>query len=203
MSRRARRAFLRALVFGIIGGGTALWAAAGHPASHFAYAGTPVAARPVIPLSLPDDRGGRFDLSRHSGQVVLVYFGYTHCPDICPTTLGRITDTMRDLGPDARRVLAVFVTLDPARDTAPVLRAYLANFDPPPLGLTADPAATATAARDWGVAWRFADGGRYIDHTSVVILVGPDGHVRLRYGFSQLQDSRILATDIRHLLHDG
>jgi len=203
MSRPARRAFLRALALGIIGGGTALWAAAGHRAGRFAYAGTPVAARPVIALSLPDDRGGRFDLSRHSGQVVLVYFGYTHCPDTCPTTLGRIADTMHDLGPDARRVLAVFVTLDPARDTAPVLRTYLANFDPPPLGLTADPAAIASAATDWGVAWRFADGGRYIDHTSVVIVVGPDGHVRLRYGFSQLHDGSILAADIRHLLREG
>jgi len=181
----------------------ALWVTAGHRAGRFAYAGTPVAARPVVPLSLADDRGGRFDLSRHRGQVVLVYFGYTHCPDVCPTTLSKIADAMRDLGPDVRRVLAVFVTLDPARDTAPALRAYLANFHPPPLGLTADPAATAAAATDWGITWRVADGGRNIDHTSVVIVVGPDGRVRLRYGFSQVRDGRILATDIRHLLREG
>jgi len=185
------------------GGGLALWAMAGHRTGRFAYAGMPVAARPAIPLSLPDDQGGHFDLSRHRGQVVLVYFGYTHCPDVCPTTLSKIADAMRDLGPDAQRVLSVFVTLDPANDTPAVLRAFLANFHPPPLGLTADPATTAAAATDWGITCRFADGGRYIDHTSVVSVVGPGGRVRLRYGFSQLQDGSILAADIRHLLREG
>ena len=194
---------LRYLPLGITGGGIALWATAGHRAGHFAYAGTPVAERPVVPLSLPDDRGGRFDLSRHHGRVVLVYFGYTHCPDVCPATLSRIADAMRDLGPDAWRALSVFVTLDPARDTPAVLRAFLANFHPPPLGLTGDPGATAAAATDWGITWRFAAGDRYLDHTSVVIVVGPDGRVRLRYGFSQLRDGRILATDILHLLREG
>jgi protein SCO1 len=180
MPRPGRPTILRGLILGIAGAGAALWAAAAHRQARFAYTGTPVAGRHIIPLSLPDDEGARFDLARHRGQVVLVYFGYTHCPDVCPTTLSVIADAMRDLGPEARRVLPVFVTLDQARDTASALRAYLANFDPAPLGLTADPAATAAAAKDWGVVWRFVDGGAYIDHTSVITVVGPDGRVRLR-----------------------
>ncbi|HVY16178.1 MAG TPA: SCO family protein [Rhodopila sp.] len=198
-----RRAILRGLALGVVGGGAALWIAAGRKATRFAYAGTPDTRQPVIPLALPDDQGGQFDLSRHRGQVVMIYFGYTHCPDVCPTTLGVMADAMRDLGPDAPRVLPVFVTLDPKRDTAAALHVYLANFDPPPLGLSAGPAATAAAAKDWDIAWRFADGGAFIDHSSVVTVVGPDGRVRLRYGFSQLQDGRVLANDLRHLLCEG
>lgn len=196
-----RRVMLRVLVLGGAAG-TVIWIA-GRKVTRFAYAGTPVATRPVIPLSLPDDEGSRFDLSHRRGEVVLVYFGYTHCPDVCPTILGLIADALQELGPDSRRVLPVFVTLDPRRDTAPILREYLANFAPPPLGLTADPGAIAAAARDWGISWRPAEGGAYIDHSAVVTAVGPDGRVRLRYGFSQLQNRHAVANDLRHLLHDG
>jgi protein SCO1/2 len=186
----------------VIAGGAALWATR-RGAPHYPYTGTPVAAGPVIPLALPDDQGGHFDLSQHRGNVVLIYFGYTHCPDVCPTTLAMISATMAQLGLEARRVLPVFVTLDPGRDTAPMLRDYLANFEPPLLGLTADQAAIAAAARDWSITWRIAEGGAYIDHSSVVTAVGPDGRVRLRYGFSQLEDTQAVAQDIEHLLHDG
>jgi protein SCO1/2 len=153
-------------------------------------------------LVLPNDRGGTFDLAAHRGEIVLVYFGYTHCPDVCPATLNLLDAVSEHLGADRRRVEQVFVTLDPRRDTPELLRAYLSNFDPAPVGLTGSPEAVAAAARAWGVTWRRAEGGAYIDHTSVVAVVGPDGRERLRYGFSQLGNSAAVARDLRHILHE-
>ena len=196
-ARLPRRIVLRGAVLAAVAGAGA-WGALRGP--RFAYAGTPVPGQPVIPLDLPDDTGGRFDLAAHRGGVVLVYFGYTHCPDVCPTTLVLIGNALRAMGKSARHVLPVFVTLDPGRDTPAVLAAYLGAFTPPPLGLTAPADAIAAAARAWDVHWRFTDGGQFIDHSSVVSAVGPDGHVRLRYGFSQMQDSHRVASDLRHLL---
>jgi protein SCO1/2 len=200
-----RRMLLRAGVLASAAG-IALWGF-GRSAHTYAYRGTPTAPRPAPPLALADDAGGLFDLSQHRGEVVLVYFGYTHCPDVCPTTLGMMAAALTRLGSDARRVQSVFVTLDPRRDTASELREYLANFTtnsaPTPIGLTSSSAAIASTARDWGVTWRPAEGGAFIDHTSVVIAVGPDGRLRLRYSFSQIGDTAAVARDLAHLLHDA
>jgi protein SCO1/2 len=111
------------------------------------------------------------------------------------------------LGGDAGRVQSVFVTLDARRDTASALHEYLANFTtdgaPTPIGLTGSPAAIAAAARHWGVTWRPAEAGAFIDHTSVVAAVAPDGRLRLRYSFSQIGDAGAVARDLVRLLHDG
>ena len=122
---------------------------------------------------LPNDRGGTFDLAAHRGEIVLVYFGYTHCPDVCPETLNRLDAVWEHLGPDRHRVEEVFVTLDPRRDTPELLRAYLSYFDPAPVGLTGSPEAVAAAARAWGVTWRPVKGGAFIDHTSLVAVSVP------------------------------
>jgi protein SCO1 len=200
-----RRMLLRAGVLASAAG-IALWGF-GRSAHTYAYTGTPTALRPAPPLALADDAGGLFDLSQHRGEVVLVYFGYTHCPDVCPTTLIRMAAALTRLGGDAQRVQSVFVTLDPRRDTTSALREYLANFTtngaPAPIGLTGSPAAIAAAARDWGVTWRPAEGGAFIDHTSVIAAVAPDGQLRLRYSFSQIGDAGAVARDLAHLLHDG
>lgn len=168
----------------------------------FSYIGTPVRPDTTPSLVLPDDRGGTFDLAAHRGEIVLVYFGYTHCPDVCPETLNRLDAVSEHLGPDRHRVEQVFVTLDPRRDTPELLRAYLSYFDPAPIGLTGSPEAVAAAARAWGVTWRPAKGGAFIDHTSLVAVIGPDGRERLRYGFSQLGDPAAVARDLRHILHE-
>lgn len=167
------------------------------------YVGTRVRSGTAPRLILPDDQGGTFDLSAHHGGVVLVYFGYTHCPDVCPATLALMDAAVHSLGIDARRVQQVFVTLDPARNTADTLRTYLSNFDPAPIGLIGSPIAIADAARAWSVTWRPAVGGAFIDHTSVVAVIGPDGTERLRYGFSQLQKPASVGSDLRHILHEG
>ena len=169
----------------------------------FSYVGTRVGVGMAPSLVLPNDQGGTFDLAAHRGGIVLVYFGYTHCPDVCPATLNLLDAVSKRLGGDRRRVEQVFVTLDPRRDTPEMLRAYLSNFDPVPVGLTGSPEAVAAAARAWGVTWRPAECGAFIDHTSLVAVVGPDGRERLRYGFSQLGDPAAVARDLRHILHEG
>ena len=168
----------------------------------FSYVGTQVRSGTAPLLVLPNDRGGTFDLAAHRGGIVLVYFGYTHCPDVCPATLNRLDAVSELLGEDRRRVEQVFVTLDPRRDTPELLRAYLSNFDPVPIGLTGSPEAVAATAGGWGVTWRPAKGGAYIDHTSLVVVVGPDGRERLRYGFSQLGNPAAVARDLSHILHE-
>jgi protein SCO1/2 len=169
----------------------------------FSYVGTPVRSDPAPSLVLPDDEGRIFDLAKHRDRIVLVYFGYTHCPDVCPATLNLLDAISERLGADRRRVEEVFVTLDPGRDRAEFLRAYLSHFNPVPIGLTGSPEAVAAAAGAWGVTWRRARGGVFIDHTSFVNLVAPDGRERLRYGFSQLEDPAAVVRDIRHILHEN
>ncbi len=167
--------------------------------------GTAVAGAPRLALALPGADGHAFDLAAERGRVVLVYFGYTHCPDVCPSTLTDLGAVVARLRADAGRVRVVFVTLDPGRDTAPVLRDYLASFDPdgaaPFVGLVGGPDELVRAARAWGVTWRGAEGGAYLDHTSVVTAVGPDGRARLRYGYAQSADPVALARDVEGLLH--
>ncbi|WP_242539993.1 SCO family protein [Trinickia mobilis] len=165
------------------------------------FEGTPVAARRAPELALPDDDGRAFTLPSLRGRAVLVYFGYTHCPDVCPTTLAALHPIFDQLGAQAAHVQVLFVTLDPQRDTPALLQAYLAAFTPTPLGLTGTPKQVAEAARAWGIHWRSAETGRFIDHTSVVTLVDPEGRIRVRYGYAQLADPRAMAHDILRVLH--
>ncbi len=162
--------------------------------------GTPLGGRPAPSLDLKDERGGEFHLATLRGRAVLVYFGYTHCTDVCPATLAALHRVVMRLGPDARRVSIVFVTLDPDRDTGAALRSYLAAFHPTPVGLTGGREQIATAARSWGVNWTVAEQGAYMDHDSFIALVDPAGRLRTRYGFSQLGRQDEIARDIGAVL---
>lgn len=171
-----------------------------HLGDAYGYVGTPVPVRPAPALQLTDDQGQAFDLAQLRGRAVLVYFGYTHCPDVCPTTLTALGPVFQALGPDRRRATLVFVTLDPRRDGPAALHAYLSGFEPTPIGLTGPVSAIATAAGSWGVSWQPAQGGAYVDHASVVTLVDPQGRRRARYGLPQIGDPAAVARDIRHVL---
>ncbi len=166
-------------------------------------AGSAVADRRAPALHLTDDTGRIFNLADQRGRVVLVYFGYTTCPDICPTTLGAMQAVWQRLGAEQDRFRLVFVTLDAEHDTAPVLHEYLANFAPPPTGLTGSAAELAGAAKAWGIEWHRAADPRFIDHNSVVQVVGPDGGMTLRFGYSQLGDPAAVAHDLLQVLHAG
>jgi protein SCO1/2 len=138
--------------------------------------------------SVPSSAGGPFALTTVDGSRVtdrsfrgkwlMVYFGYTFCPDICPTTLMEIGNALVGLGPRAERVQALFITLDPRRDTQIVLADYMASFDPRIMALTGTPEEVAVAAKAYRVFYErhdTDDGGYLYDHSSYVYIMDADG----------------------------
>jgi len=131
------------------------------------------------PFRLEDQDGKPVSDADMKGHPFLVFFGFTHCPDICPTTLFEMSQIMRALGPDADRVGALFITVDPERDTPKVLKDYLSNFDPHLRGLTGDQAAIDAAIKEYRVYAKkvpLENGDYTTDHTAVVYLMDKDGH---------------------------
>lgn len=130
------------------------------------------------PFNLEDQDGKAVTDKDMKGKPFLVFFGFTHCPDVCPTTLFDMSQLMRQLGPDADRTGALFITVDPERDTPKVMKDYLSNFDPHLRGLTGDQAAVDAAAKAYRVYAKKVplDGGDYtMDHTAVVYLMDKTG----------------------------
>jgi protein SCO1/2 len=153
-------------------------------------------------LALTDPTGRARSLADWSGKVVVLFFGFTQCPDVCPSTLATMADVMKRLGPDADRVQVLFVTLDPERDTPAVLAPYVAAFDPRFLGLYGDKDTTAKTTRDFKVFFQRVPGkteGTYsIDHTAASYVL--DGKGRLRLYVRHQQTGEDIAADIRALL---
>ena len=138
-------------------------------------------------LSLKDVDGRQRDLAEFKGKVVFVFFGFTQCPDVCPTTMAELAEVRRRLGADGERVQGVFISIDPARDTPQVLKAYLQAMDPSFVGLTGTPEQIEAAAREFKVFYQkvpTSEGNYTMDHTAGAYVFDPEGHVRLfvRYG---------------------
>jgi protein SCO1/2 len=130
------------------------------------------------PFHLEDQNGNAVSDADMKGKPFLVFFGFTHCPDICPTTLFDISQVMKALGPDADRTAALFITVDPERDSPKVLKDYLSNFDPHLRGLTGDRADLNAAIKEYRVYAKKIplDNGDYtMDHTALVYLMDKDG----------------------------
>ena len=153
-------------------------------------------------LSLTDQNGRPRTLADFRGKVVVLFFGYTHCPDVCPTTLAELSQVMKMLGSDADRVQVLFVTVDPERDTPAVLSQYVTAFDPRFLGLSGDAAATRRAAKEFKVFYEKHKGpapGEYsVDHSAGTYVIDPEGRLRLFVGYGK--PGADLAQDIRTLL---
>ena len=154
-------------------------------------------------FSLPDSQGRTRTLDEFKGKVVAVFFGYTQCPDVCPTTLAEMADIKRQLGADGDRLQSIFISVDPERDTAEILSAYMANFDPGFIALRPASAEQLTAvAKDFKVYFKKVDGtapGTYtMDHSAATYLYDPQGRLRLysKYGTG----SAPLLADIKLLL---
>ncbi len=150
---------------------------------------------------LVDQNGKPFSDQDMKGKPYLVFFGYTHCPDICPTTLFEMSQLFRKLGPDANRVGALFITVDPARDTQSVLKDYLSSFDPHLRGLTGDQKAIDQVMRDYRVYAKKVpvEGGDYsMDHSAIIYLMDKDGHFVAPFSFQRTVDAE--ATDLRRYL---
>lgn len=151
---------------------------------------------------LVDQTGAPVPPARLANRVLLVYFGYTHCPDLCPAALTLMSAALRELGPAGDAVLPVFVTVDPARDTVAVLRGYARHFHPRLLALTGPPAAIADAARSFNVQFKparpDAHGAYAVDHSVLIYLADRDGSV-VR-GFHPNQGAQELVAAIRALV---
>ena len=152
-------------------------------------------------IRLTDHHGQLRTLDDFRGKAVLLFFGYTHCPDICPTTMTRFAGVARQLGDDARRLQVVFVTLDPARDTREVLARYVPFFHPDFVGLTGSEPEVADVARRYRVPFvkRPAEGGNYLlDHWAGAYAFDARGRLRL-YVAPDLADAALVA-DLRRLM---
>ncbi len=129
------------------------------------------------PFHLTDQNGQIRSAADFRGQFTLVFFGYSNCPDVCPTTLQTITTVLGKLGPDAAKVTPIFITVDPARDTPQVLKAYAANFTPRLVALSGSAEEIAAVAKAYRIYYKkIGEGADYsMDHTALIYVMGPDG----------------------------
>lgn len=149
------------------------------------------------PFALIDQDGAARTDKDFRGRFALVYFGYSFCPDICPTTLATMAEALDALGAKSARITPVFITIDPARDSPKMLKQYLAAFGPRFVGLTGSPSAIAAVEREYRVyaAKRPLPGGGYaMDHSGEIYLIGPDGKLVAFYDTGV--DAKALAADL-------
>ena len=134
-------------------------------------------------FALTDHNGKARTLADFKGKVVVMFFGYTQCPDVCPTTMVEMANVMKELGPDADQVQVLFVTVDPERDTQALLAQYVPVFDPRFLGLYGDAQATAKVAKEFKLFYAKVEGktpGSYtVDHTAGSYVFDRNGKIRL------------------------
>jgi len=152
------------------------------------------------PFRLTDQNGGTVTEQNLKGAPFLVFFGFTHCPEICPTTLFELSEILRKLGPDGKRVRVVFITIDPERDTPAALKDYLSSFDPRMLALTGDPAEIAAVAKAYRVYFKKVplEQDYTMDHTAIVYLMDKEG--RFVSPFSLKRTTEAAAADLRRYL---
>ncbi len=154
---------------------------------------------------LTDPQGQPRNLADFKGKAVMLYFGYTHCPDMCPTTLAQMAQVRAKQGADANRVQGLFVTVDPERDSGDVLARYVKAFDPSFLGLRADPSTTAAMAKDFKVYVSHgkadAQGNYTVDHMGGIYVFDTRGRLRLLMTPGTGVD--VMASDVATLLKEN
>ncbi|MCG5074631.1 SCO family protein [Paraburkholderia tagetis] len=158
---------------------------------------------PDLTFALTDDSGKRMSGADLHGNTTLVYFGYTHCPDVCPETMARLMQVIAKLGPDAQHVRILFISVDPARDTPQALHAYVSAFDSQhALGLTGTDAQIESLAKHYRVAYqmekRDPDGSYEVTHSSAVYVFDAQGRARLLATDKDSPDA--IAHDLRRVI---
>jgi protein SCO1/2 len=179
---------------------------AGSPASKQVFRGVDITGADYARnLTLPDQNGKVRNLADFKGKVVVVFFGYTQCPDVCPTTMAELAQIKKAMGKDGDRVQGIFVSVDPERDTPEILKGYMASFDSSFVALRGTPDETKAAAKEFKVFYGKVPGkteGSYtVDHTAGSFIFDPAGKVRLfvRYG----SGAEALTADLKALLSSG
>jgi protein SCO1 len=162
-------------------------------------------------VTAPSAIGGPFQLTDQTGQTVteksmlgrptLVFFGFTHCPDVCPTTLFEMSEVLKAMGKDADRVNAYYISVDPERDTQAVMKEYLSSFDPRLKGLTGSPEQVAKVMSEYRVYSKkvpLKDGDYTMDHTALIYLMDRDGKFVAPFNINQKPEQA--ASDLKHYL---
>jgi len=156
-------------------------------------------------LPLTDQFGKERSIKDFAGKVVVVFFGYTQCPDVCPTSMSELAEVKRSLGADGDKLQAIFITVDPERDTAEMLKAYMASFDPSFIALRGTPEQLVAVAKDFKIYFKRVDGqtptSYTMDHSAGSYVYDTKGRLRVyhRYGAG----AQSLAADVRALLDEG
>lgn len=154
-------------------------------------------------FAMPDQNGQQRTIADFKGKVTLLFFGYTQCPDVCPTTLSDLATAKQKLGAKGDQLQVIFVSVDPARDTPEILKAYMANFDPSFIALRGSDEQTAQIAKDFKIYYKKVDGqtptSYTMDHTAGDYIFDPQGRLRLYSRYGTPVDT--LAKDIEQLMN--
>ena len=174
------------------------------PGSRTPFNGVDVTGSDLGPdFRLTDHNGRERTLADFRGKVVAMFFGYTHCPDVCPTTLSDFANALKALGAEGQRVQVLFVTVDPKRDTPELLKAYVPAFNPTFLGLHGDAAATAKVTRDFKIYAAERPGktpeSYTVDHSAQTLVFDTTGRLRLMLAYGTPGDK--IAADLKILLN--
>ncbi len=160
--------------------------------------------QPAPELSLKDQNNQQFDLAAQKGSLILIFFGYTNCPDICPATMANLSQLYTLLGSQAKNVRVVFITVDPQRDTASQLQQFLAKFNPAFIGLTGSEQDLSPVWKSYGVYAQsqiIAGTSNYLEnHSDAIYLVDKAGRLRLTYDYTTPVSD--LLPDVLHLLKE-
>jgi protein SCO1 len=184
-------AFTLSLLIGLL---AVLWASGG-------VRGVTAPAAIGGPFQLTDQAGATVTEKDLQGRPTLIFFGFTHCPDVCPTSLFEISEILRAMGKDADKVNALFISVDPERDNAAAMKDYLSSFDPHLKGLTGDPAAVQkviTAYRVYAKKVPLKDGDYTMDHTALIYLMDRDGRFVAPFNVNRKPEEA--ATDLKRYL---
>ncbi len=185
-----------ALFVAIVTAGS-LWILGNRAAEPYAHTRAEGVAQVGGPFSLIDQSGQPRTDADFRGHYLLVFFGFTNCPDICPTTLTMIEDVLTMLGPKAENVVPIFISIDPERDTPAILKSYLSSFGTRFVGLTGTADEVAKAAKAYRVYYQkvaLEGGGYTMNHSSIIYLMGPDGKFVSHYEIENGPDA--LAADL-------
>ena len=156
-------------------------------------------------FSLTDHNGQRRSIKDFQGKVVIVFFGFTQCPDVCPTSMQELAQVKQELGADSDRLQGIFISVDPERDTLEMLKAYMANFDPGFLALRPTPEELPALTKNFKIYYKKVDGttptSYTMDHSAGSYVYDPQGRLRIyhRYG----SGAQALTQDVRTLLKEG
>ena len=157
----------------------------------------------VKPFTLIDQSGAKVTEHDMLGRPAVVFFGFTYCPEVCPTTLADLTAWLGELGPDADKLGLFFVTVDPARDTPSELGKYLSSFDPRIRGLTGNAADIDGVAKAFGIYYKRVEieGGYTMDHTATILLLDSSGRFAGTISYQEAKD--VAVAKLKHLTRDG